>query len=52
MNVFALVFFIIVIAGLSFLICWNVYKIIKTVLQRKKDKSLDVKESKRKEKDK
>lgn len=39
MNVFSIIFFVIIIAGLSFLLVWNVYKIVQTLIKRRKSKN-------------
>lgn len=55
-NVFVIIFFSVMIGGLSFLCIWNVYKIIKTIIARKKsknnvvDEDINKHESKRKDK--
>ena len=41
MEIISAIFFGLVITGLSALILWNIYKIIKTLVSRKKSKKED-----------
>lgn len=52
MKVFALIFAILLIAGCSFLIVWNLVKIIQAIQQKVRDKKMKQKEQHEKGKEK